>query len=152
MYPPCMVWCGVSRSVVSSSLRLSGSSVHRTLQTRILEGIVIPFSRVSSYPRDRTWFSCIASRFITTSAKRVGSSIYSRYTMKYLSIMTTLYVVSTSLWELRVTVCVSPNLSDKKLGWWILVWYFFWKGNQLQISKMVVNKVERGILLCIVNQ
>ena len=50
MYPPCMVWCGVSRSVVSNSLRLSGSSVHRTLQTRILEGIVIPFSRVSPTP------------------------------------------------------------------------------------------------------
>ena len=42
-----------------------GSSVHEMFQARILEWVVIPFSRGSSQPRDRTWASCIASRFFT---------------------------------------------------------------------------------------
>ena len=42
---------------------LLGSSVHGILQVRILEWIVIPSSRVSFQPRDRTWVSCIAGRF-----------------------------------------------------------------------------------------
>ena len=35
-------------------------------QTRILEWVVISFSRVSSQPRDRILISCLASRFFTT--------------------------------------------------------------------------------------
>ena len=42
-----------------------GASVHGVLQARILERIAIAFSRVSSQPRDRTWVSCISSRFLT---------------------------------------------------------------------------------------
>ena len=38
---------------------LTGSSVHGILQTRILEWVVIPFSRGSSRPRDWTWVSCM---------------------------------------------------------------------------------------------
>ena len=37
-----------------------GSSVHRILQARILEWVAISFSRGSSWPRNRTWVSCIA--------------------------------------------------------------------------------------------
>ena len=37
-----------------------GSSVHGTLQARILEWVVIPFSRGSSWPRKKTQVSCIA--------------------------------------------------------------------------------------------
>ena len=37
-----------------------GSSVQGILQARILEWIVLPFSRVSSRPRDRTNVSCIS--------------------------------------------------------------------------------------------
>ena len=47
-----------------------GSSVHEMFQARILEWVVIPFSRGSSQPRDRTWASCIASRFFTLWATR----------------------------------------------------------------------------------
>ena len=36
------------------------------LKPRILEWVAIPFSRGSSWPRDRTWFSRIAGRFFTT--------------------------------------------------------------------------------------
>ena len=38
------------------------------LKPRILEWVAIPFSRGSSWPRDRTWVSRIAGRFFTTWA------------------------------------------------------------------------------------
>ena len=44
----------------------SGSSVHGTSQARILEWVVIPFSRGSSQPRDRTLLhiSCIGRQIL----------------------------------------------------------------------------------------
>ena len=42
-----------------------GSSVHGILQARILEWIVIPFSRGSSQSKDQTLVSCIAGRLFT---------------------------------------------------------------------------------------
>ena len=42
-----------------------GSSLHGILQARRLEWVAIPFSRESSCPRDLTWVSCIAGRFLT---------------------------------------------------------------------------------------
>ena len=47
-----------------------GSSVHGILQTRVLEWVVISFSRGSSPPRDWTHVSCIAGRFFTN--ERLG--------------------------------------------------------------------------------
>ena len=47
---------------------LPGSSVHGILQARILEWVAIPFSRVSSQPRNRTLVSCIADRRFTVWA------------------------------------------------------------------------------------
>ena len=47
------------------------SSVHRSLQARILEWVVLPSSRGSSQPRDQThmfYISCIAAEFSTTSS------------------------------------------------------------------------------------
>ena len=41
-----------------------GSSFHGTLQVRILEWVAITFSKGSSLPRDRTWVSRIAGRFL----------------------------------------------------------------------------------------
>ena len=46
------------------------SSVHGISQARILEWAAIPFSRGSSQPRDRTQFSCTASRFFTVCTTR----------------------------------------------------------------------------------
>ena len=42
-----------------------GSSVHEILQARILECVVIPFSRESSQPRDQTWVSQDAGMLFT---------------------------------------------------------------------------------------
>ena len=50
-----------------------GSSVHGISQARILEWVVIPFSRGSSWPRDRTWVSYFAGRFFTPWATREAS-------------------------------------------------------------------------------
>ena len=47
-----------------------GSSVHGILQVRVLEWVVISFSRGSSQPRDQTWVSCIAGRCFTLWATR----------------------------------------------------------------------------------
>ena len=49
---------------------LPGSSIHGILQARILEWIVISFSRGSSWPRDRIQVSVIAGRFFTIWATR----------------------------------------------------------------------------------
>ena len=47
-----------------------GSSVPGILLARILEWVAILFPRGSSWPRDRTLFSCIAGRFFTIWATR----------------------------------------------------------------------------------
>ena len=47
---------------------LPGSSVHGILQVRILEWVITPFSRGSSWPRDQTRVSYIAGRFFTVRA------------------------------------------------------------------------------------
>ena len=44
---------------------LPGSSAHGILQAKILQWVAIPFSRVSSQPRDRTQVSHIAGGFFT---------------------------------------------------------------------------------------
>ena len=52
-----------------------GSSVHGILQTRILEWAAILFSRGSSRPKDQTWVSCIAGRFLTIWVTREGTKL-----------------------------------------------------------------------------
>ena len=49
---------------------LPGSSVHGSLQARILEWVAISSSRGSSWPRDWTQVSCIASGFFPNWATR----------------------------------------------------------------------------------
>ena len=49
---------------------LPGSPVHGILEARILEWVAIPFSRVSSWPRDQTRVSCITGRFFTVWTTR----------------------------------------------------------------------------------
>ena len=65
---PCV--CALSRSAVSDSCDpidrcLPGSSVHGTLQARILTWVAISFSTGPSPPRNRTRVSCTAGRLCT---------------------------------------------------------------------------------------
>ena len=52
---------------------LPGSSCHWIFQARILEWVAMPFSGGASWPRNRTWVSCIASRFFT--AEPLGNHV-----------------------------------------------------------------------------
>ena len=45
-----------------------GSSIHGILQARILEWVAIPFSWVSSQPRDQIRISCMAGRLFTAES------------------------------------------------------------------------------------
>ena len=49
---------------------LPRSSVHEIFQARVLEWVVISFSRGSSWPRDQTWVSHIVGRCFTIWATR----------------------------------------------------------------------------------
>ena len=53
-----------------------GSSVHGSLQVRILEWVAITFSRESSQPKDRNWVSCTAGRLFTVQATREAPHVY----------------------------------------------------------------------------
>ena len=57
----------ISRSACCSP---PGSSAHGILQARILEWVAIPFSKGSSWPRDRNQISYTASKFLTIWATR----------------------------------------------------------------------------------
>ena len=61
--PICTVLCLVAQLCLTLCNPMDssppGSSVHGILQARLLEGIAIPFSRGSSWPRDQTLVSCI---------------------------------------------------------------------------------------------
>ena len=60
---PCMCVCSVDQSCLTlcnpMGRSLSAPSVHRNSQARILEWVVISFSRGSLQARDRTCISCI---------------------------------------------------------------------------------------------
>ena len=59
----------------------AGSYVHGILQARILDGVAIPFSKRSSWPRDRTWTSHTAGRFFTVWATKeaISSVLHYKY-------------------------------------------------------------------------
>ena len=59
-----------SCSVVSDSLKPHGYTVHEIFQARILEWVAIPFSRVSSQPRDWIQVSRTEGGFFTSWATR----------------------------------------------------------------------------------
>ena len=68
----CLLWCTHTAQVVIQpcptlcdpvDCSSPGSSAHEILQARILERVAIPFSRRSSWPRNRTQVSCISGRF-----------------------------------------------------------------------------------------
>ena len=68
---PAMHACLVAQSCLTLSnplgYSLPGSSDHRIFQARILEWVVVSFSRASSWPRDWTWIfcvSCVAGGFL----------------------------------------------------------------------------------------
>ena len=72
------IYFTVSHSVVSTLVtprtvcRLPDSSVHGILQVGLLKWVTIPFSRVSSRTRDRTWVSHIAAGSLFVIVQSLG--------------------------------------------------------------------------------
>ena len=63
-----MFVCAVVQLCLNTADIPPGSSVHGTSQARTLEWVTISFSRGSSWPRDRTWVSCIGRQILYHSA------------------------------------------------------------------------------------
>ena len=59
-----------------------GSSVHGILQARVLEWVAIPFSRGSSWPRDRTQVACTAGGIFMVWATRETAPWFIAITMR----------------------------------------------------------------------
>ena len=75
----CLKWSEIAQSCPTLcdpvDYRPPASSVHGISQARILEWGAISFSRGSSWPRDRTWVSCIAGRLFNLWATREAPGI-----------------------------------------------------------------------------
>ena len=56
--------CAQSLSCVPMDCSLSGSSVHGIISARILEWVVISYTRGSSLPRDQTHISCFGRQIL----------------------------------------------------------------------------------------
>ena len=76
---------------------LPDSSVHGILQARILEWVVMPFSRGSFWPRDLTWVSCFAGRLFTIWATRKGSIFFLFHNK---------HCINRSFWLFKWCMCV----------------------------------------------
>ena len=63
LFKVCLKWSGVK---VTQSLQRHG--LYRILQAGVLEWVALPFSRVSSQPRDQTHLSRIGGEFFTSWA------------------------------------------------------------------------------------
>ena len=59
------VYCFSAAKSCPTLLRPHLALVHGISQARVLEWIVVSFSRGSFWPRDRTWISCLAHGFFT---------------------------------------------------------------------------------------
>ena len=72
------VWAAQSCLILCNPMDCSspGSSVHEILHARILEWVVIHFSRGSSQPRDRTQVSGVVGRFFTLWETRNAPKIF----------------------------------------------------------------------------
>ena len=79
------IWTGSMYSKVKEKVAQScptlcdtiAYTVHGILQARILEWVAVPFSGVSSQPRDWTQVSCIAGRVFTSWATREAQEYWS---------------------------------------------------------------------------
>ena len=140
----------VSRSAVSDSLqphRLqpAGFSVHEILEPRILEWIVVPFSRGSSRSRDRTLVSCIAGILYYLSYRESAIGIH----MSPLS--------WTSLPSSPSRLIQSPCLSSLRysiLSYFWLHWVFVTAHGPSLVAvsggcaQAAVHRISRGFSYC----
>ena len=100
-----------------------GSSVQRVLLGRILEWVVIPFSRGSSWPRDWTRVSCSARRFFTIWATREGQDILTYTYMSPCNIHCCLigFLKHRMFWNMLISpsIFLSEVLWIHGISWWL---------------------------------
>ena len=96
-----------------------GSSLLGILQARILEWVAIPFSRVSSWHRERIWVSCIAGRFFTIWATREVLEIDVYFILWHISLRTShVQVFTVHMWPVAAALARAPA---SYLNWIIYV-------------------------------
>ena len=94
---------------------LPGFSAHGIIQARILAWVAIPFSRVSSWPRDRTQLSCIVGRFFIIRTIREA-----QYDIKLVGY---LEICKMSIGPENWSASYTWKLLNKKLRFWSSVTY-----------------------------
>ena len=135
---------------------LPGSSVHGILQARILEWVAMPFSRVSSWPKDQThlsYVSCVGELHSTVGIVPLGlSSALIPFIVVRSALFSEVFLcplLLPSLSFIGVTCNKSPvplNLSwyllhgRPKLTQWIL------KGYQTTLKEFIISSLKKGII------
>ena len=112
---------------------LPGSSVHGILQARILEWVAISSSRGSSWPRDRTWVSCIAGGFPTAEPLRKVSLLKREGKENVHMLMKS----SSSKWRLVLNIWSRKWRYDK--FWRIYLWIMFRSLGSGYLTFVVIN-------------
>ena len=86
-----------------------GSSVHGIPKARILEWVVICFSRGSSWPRDQTRLSCIAGRVLINWATRkaLGDLLFTLIKEPAVGATRTMF------WFLRYTIMIKYSIQSR---------------------------------------
>ena len=105
----------------------AGSTLHEIFQARILEWIVISYSRRYSQPRDRTWVSCVTC---TGRQSLASPELADSLPLGHLGIPHTCMVLS------RVRLFVTPYIYYLGVRLENL-WYFrtFWKNKSIWVQR-----------------
>ena len=94
---------------------LCDPSVHRILKARILEWVAISFSTGSSQPRDQTWISCTAGRFLTIWAMKEARYTSSKSVLNFV-FWYRLQLLSVNTFSLENFVLKSQHLGTTRLS------------------------------------
>ena len=111
---------------------LPGSSVHGILQARIPKWVAIPFSRGSSWPRDRTQISCIVGRFLTISTRShqgVDTPLNQWLSARWF------FLPSGTRQRLHAFLIISAEKRGVIGIWWVQVW--------LSADQLIVSQCAR---------
>ena len=122
-----------------------GSSVHRILQARILEWVVISFSRGSSWPRDWIRVSHVAGRFFHLSHqlgyfKLIGTFCYSHHTggSSTVQLETYTYLFSTRLLWIRSLNGKYKLVCQDSVGFLLLLLLSHWVVSDSFVTPWIV--------------
>ena len=116
-----------------------GSSVHGSLQARILEWVAMPFSRGSSWPRDRTCDSSLAGEFFTTEPPG-KPKLLNRNSNFQFEVLEGIqgYRTQNVAWDKKTYTLLYPKRRMRKDGYWMAL---CWAREQMECRRMSVEMV-----------